>query len=437
MSVFVVLDEESVNQIQGIMREYRLPELASHTNENGERGLFMGEDLLADALSFVGRIEASRCQLPRYADVVQVNTMPRQAGIPDGVYLRGWSVVDLHNAISPLTVLMGELKEHGFEHLVIATTDEASLSCMAQDNIFCVFFGYAEAFPIGTLPLEYNGDEPSVFLHSKNCIGFVNIPECLNEDTVTAIRRCVSAVVGGIAASDYQQFCAKLELIVQERASQLLMSRLWTNVDSEIELMKSRLATKQSEYDVALVRLAECRQELMLAQATLQSQATFLAERRRAAADELHAARQIPKVIDVVVSTGCISIYTDHLVALDPRTGKYHAIGKFRIDLYPDEKVDDSKVARWHNLTRSERVGDELFIAPHIKATGLPCFGGFIKSLPPAIREYRLYSAVTLAISIVERVDVGDRWGRNVHCFPEAEVDMVDGIAYFKHLIAE
>jgi flagellar motility protein MotE (MotC chaperone) len=434
MSVFLVLDDNSIRVLQAKLLEFGLPELASGNGKEGERGLFMPEEFVAAALDFVGLMAVEVTKLSGYKNMMRITTAKRPENIPSGIELLGWRSVENSNVGTLLAEMLVSLSEFSISRLTIACGLYLSPVEEIEQESFLVLFGQREgASGSDLLVFEYQEESPSVMVESERCLRILTVPSVLTEAEVLEMKRCVNQFLSGLAEHGSVDYFAKLTQQMQDRATDTLLSKLWSGLEGDIAHMKSQLQTKRGEYDTALQRLADCRQAVVKAEALLQAQCRALEDQRAAAAAELRAVKEIPKVKDLFVSKGVISVYTDHLVALDSRSGKYHAIGMFRIDFYPNEKGGDT--VRWHNLNRVISAGDKIYAAPHVSSDGKPCLGKFANSLPSAVREYRLHAAVTLAISLVERVDVEDGWGKYVYRWPLAEVDMIDGIAYFRGLV--
>jgi len=68
--------------------------------------------------------------------------------------------------------------------------------------------------------------------------------------------------------------------------------------------------------------------------------------------------------------------------------------------------------------------------AANIGIAGIACLGGFAERLPSAVRGYRFYEAITMAISCVERVNINDSNGQHVNAWPRVEVEIdANGVA--------
>jgi hypothetical protein len=129
----------------------------------------------------------------------------------------------------------------------------------------------------------------------------------------------------------------------------------------------------------------------------------------------------IPKVRDVQVAPGVVKVFTDTLYCVDPRSGKRHEIGAFRIEIYRDGQNGG---VRWFNLTRRiDAYRDDMY-APHVFSDGKACLGNTQDIFPELIGNYEFAAAAMVAIQFVESVNVDDSAGKYVNRWPEAPAEM-------------
>lgn len=169
-----------------------------------------------------------------------------------------------------------------------------------------------------------------------------------------------------------------------------------TNLERSVEQTQQTLITQIRD-------LADNRQRL----SQLESTNPQNTERYGSEFDKLF---ELPKILDVRITRDKISVFTDTLYCVDPRSNRTHEIGKFRIDILPNSGV------LWHNLTR--KVGG--FMAPHVDEGGKACLGTLANTLPDLIARYEFATVATLAISFIESVNIHDSWGRNISSWPIA-----------------
>lgn len=122
----------------------------------------------------------------------------------------------------------------------------------------------------------------------------------------------------------------------------------------------------------------------------------------------------LPKVRDIHIEDGTISVYTDVLYCTNPKTGFIHEIGAFRIDINPTRKYSP---VTWHNLTRTGYSGHQ---APHVGYDGVPCLGNITNTITELVARLEFVATAMLAIQFVESVNVDDPWGRHIDSWPVA-----------------
>lgn len=189
-----------------------------------------------------------------------------------------------------------------------------------------------------------------------------------------------------------------------------------------LELAVERL-TRESErataaHGKALAQFADASRSLQTARSKLFDSTSGLEGKRALLAQQLRALSRLPKVTRVSVGGDeSIVVFTSTLTAFDSRSGLTHEIGEFKIQFFP-KKARSADRVKWTNLTRTVTIGERKMYAPHIHASGTPCWGGFAHSLPDAVAAYRISDAIIMAIAMVERVNVEDYYGKGVTHWP-------------------
>ena len=123
-------------------------------------------------------------------------------------------------------------------------------------------------------------------------------------------------------------------------------------------------------------------------------------------------------VRDVLVADGVIKVFTDILYCADPRSGKRHEIGAFRIEIYTSGANDG---VRWFNLTRRVDAYENGMQAPHVFPSGKACLGNTEEVFPELIANYEFAVAAMVAIQFVKSVNTDDSAGRYIDNWPVAE----------------
>ena len=122
-------------------------------------------------------------------------------------------------------------------------------------------------------------------------------------------------------------------------------------------------------------------------------------------------------VRDVNISNGIITVFTDILYCVDPRTDKRHEIGAFRIEIYTDGSNDG---VHWYNLTRLVEGYKKEMQAPHVFPDGKACLGSAQEVFPELIANYEFAAVAMLAIQFVESVNTDDSAGKHIDKWPIA-----------------
>lgn len=126
----------------------------------------------------------------------------------------------------------------------------------------------------------------------------------------------------------------------------------------------------------------------------------------------------IPKVRSVEAGSGVVKVFTDTLFCVDPRSGKRHEIGAFRIEI---NTAGSNGGVRWFNVTRLVDGHGPGMQAPHVFHEGNACFGNTAESFAQLIADYEFAAVAMLAINFVESVNVDDAAGSKIDRWPLAE----------------
>lgn len=136
---------------------------------------------------------------------------------------------------------------------------------------------------------------------------------------------------------------------------------------------------------------------------------------RDAYAREFDAIFDVPKVKDVSVEDGVISVYTDTFFAYDNRSRKNHELGAYVIQFLTDGQAD---CVRWFNLTRRVNAGRSDQHAPHVFTSGRSCLHAIKDSIIDLVAELQFAVATQLAIDFIEQVDVDEPDGAHLDKWP-------------------
>ncbi len=137
---------------------------------------------------------------------------------------------------------------------------------------------------------------------------------------------------------------------------------------------------------------------------------------KEAYAREFDAIFDVPKVKNVSVEDGIVSVYTETLFADDPRSRKRHELGAYVIQFLTDGQAD---CVRWFNQTRRVNAGRSDQHAPHVFTSGRSSLHAIKDSIVDLVAELQFAVAAQLAIDFIEQVDVDEPDGAMLHKWPE------------------
>lgn len=126
-------------------------------------------------------------------------------------------------------------------------------------------------------------------------------------------------------------------------------------------------------------------------------------------------------VKDMDISNGVITVFTDILYCVDPRSGKRHEIGAFHIKIFTD---GSNNGVRWNNLTHRIDGNENGMHAPHIFPSGKACLGSAQEIFPELIANYEFAAVAMLAIQFVESVNTDDSAGKYIDKWPIAKKEV-------------
>lgn len=124
------------------------------------------------------------------------------------------------------------------------------------------------------------------------------------------------------------------------------------------------------------------------------------------------------KVKAVRVTTGALLVFTDTLVATNPKDGRRHELGEFMIVIRTDG-ADDG--VRWFNSTRRVRTVQPGMNAPRVYPDGTACIDEIKETLLELIAQFEFATVAELAIQFVETVGE-DELSKFIEKWPLARV---------------
>lgn len=253
----------------------------------------------------------------------------------------------------------------------------------------------------------------------------------LVDDNLYILHRCYSAESAyeqQIYRKILEEVVALLTLTPEQREARLREMREQTRDRSRqnyvaacVKRHAARKTTLEQEIseqthrvDKLQIELVESIRRVKAAQRVLETLRPLVEGDSKTFNAEFDKLLTIPSVADVCIEQQRLVVFTDTLFCTDPRSGRKHEIGKFRIEFLLD-KTDDQLV-RWFNLTRCV----ERMHAPHVFEDGKPCLGNVQEIFPKLIGQYEYAAAVQIAIAFIESVNVDDSAGSKINTWPLA-----------------
>jgi len=126
---------------------------------------------------------------------------------------------------------------------------------------------------------------------------------------------------------------------------------------------------------------------------------------------------QIPEVVRVKVENGQIEVFTDTIYCRDPRSEKWHELGKFRIVV----SFTGEFPVYFFNQTRKVTGYQSGMSAPHVFSEGKPCLGDAKETFYELRKKFELSTLVMYAIEFLKSVNVRDGAGQHIDQWPLAK----------------
>lgn len=240
-------------------------------------------------------------------------------------------------------------------------------------------------------------------------------------DEETAIFRCLLEEVVVELSATPEEKAERLRCQAEERRVQ---SRAAYTKECSARFEKTVAGTKKAIID-GEAEVARLQQALIKKIREVQGAERKLKQLESCRGGELEKYGQefdkllaVPKVRDVQVADGVVKVFTDTLYCVDPRSGKRHEIGAFRIEILT---TGANGGVRWYNLTRRVDGYKNGQMAPHIWSEGSACLGTTAEIFPELIGNYEFAAAAMVAIQFAESVNTDDAAGKYIVRWPVVE----------------
>ena len=113
----------------------------------------------------------------------------------------------------------------------------------------------------------------------------------------------------------------------------------------------------------------------------------------------------VDKVKAVRVTNGALLVFTETLIAVNPKSDKRHELGEYMIVIRTDG-LDDG--VRWFNSTRRVRSVQPGMNAPRVYPDGTACIDEIKETLLELIAQFEFATVAELAIQFVETIGEDD-----------------------------
>jgi len=125
----------------------------------------------------------------------------------------------------------------------------------------------------------------------------------------------------------------------------------------------------------------------------------------------------MPGVKRVAIGDDLMTIITDMIFCQDPRSKRWHEIGRFRIEIRWKSEVK----VQFFNLCYQTPGFSGGMQAPHVFHDGRPCLGSAEETFTKLLREFRFADLALYAIQFLGSVNVGDAAGQYINKWPLAK----------------
>ena len=242
--------------------------------------------------------------------------------------------------------------------------------------------------------------------HSSGSVGEIEI-----------FKRVLQEVVSEISLSPEE----KAELLLQRqeaeraRIRQAYIEECSNRFKDDVRETQKRIKDDEAAIVELGKQLTQRMRKLQEARDKLARSSEFEAVELEKYGQEFDKLLALPKVINLQAAKGIISVFTDTLYCVDPRTKITHEIGKFRIEIYTD---GSNGGVRWFNLTHQINGQWSPSQAPHIDNNGIACNGNTEGIWPELIAAHEFSAVALIAIQFVESVNLDDQAGAEIGRWP-------------------
>lgn len=267
----------------------------------------------------------------------------------------------------------------------------------------------------GIVIFDDNGIPAAELIRGNNLFIYHDLKEA--KDPSAVIRRIFSEAAGLLTTktglSRYQKNAskqlAKNRDLYVKGCSQRIEAAL-TGCEEEIAVLEASRRKLQQQLVIAIRKIEAAR-----AKKSRFDSEQYLDD----FAAEFDKLLTLPKIKLITVDNNLLNVYTDIIYCQHPKTGNFHEIGAFRLQINLDGKNDG---LRFFNLSRQvSGYNKGMMQAPHVFDDGKACLGNIQEVIPELIAGYQFYELIMLAIAFLESVNIDDAAGKFIDNWPIAE----------------
>lgn len=237
------------------------------------------------------------------------------------------------------------------------------------------------------------------------------------DNELNLFRRLLEETVDLLTMSDGERVEKQKKRVDGERnkAREAYIQYAAGSLKTRVESLRRNVDTERQKLETAQKQLTEAVRRVKEQEDALELLITSRSKQEQELGDEYDRLLSARCIKDVQVTKEKITVVTDVLYCVDPRTNKRHKIGAFRIELFLNGGED---CVRWFNQTQKVYNGHSNMNAPHVDGNGKGCLGSIKYDLPKLMAKMDFSSAIMLAITFIESVNTDDAWGKTIDRWP-------------------
>jgi hypothetical protein len=212
---------------------------------------------------------------------------------------------------------------------------------------------------------------------------------------------------------------AKARGLFQQKMMDTYVEKSARRINESVDLLKDKEVRLREETRKLQIELANKTRELSTVEESLKAMNDKSYDPKDRFRQEFLSISKNEKIKSFFITDQTLTVLTNTLYCIDPRSKREHEIGEFKIVVFLDGPKDSSEdYIRFYNLTRRVDAHSEGMHAPHIFSNGKACLGNVSKEFPKLIGRSEYSVIIFLAIQFIESVNVNDGAGKHVDKWP-------------------